>query len=344
MNTFPKRRNIGERGLKTDGGDEQITKNPNTKEKVNGRDLYFGAAYKNEFMQPMPFFWTSDGNSVNTLIGHYRGGVAFLIAGGPSFKDLDKTRLARCWSLGLNNSPKTFRPDAWISVDDPSRFLRSVWLDPKIMKFQAASMAGKRLWDTQNNQPLGLVPRDCPNVYYFKRNSKFHEKRWLQEDSLNWGNAEDFGGGRTVMLPAIKVMYLLGFRTIYLVGVDLDMSATRTYHFDEKRDKGAVKCNNNTYKRMNQEYFPKLRPEFEKAGLDVFNCNSDSKLTAFDYVPYEEALDHALYYPGDMENESTFGLYDKPEKKFKEYEERVAAEKAQKDTKEEQEECQQVVN
>lgn len=323
ITTFPRRKNLEERGLRPEREDVNVQINPRDKHKVQGSTLYFGNTYENEWHQLKPYFWTREGNSAGCLLGHYRGSVGFLLCGGPSFKDVDKTLLKYCWTMAVNNSPKTHRPDAWVSVDDPTRFLRSIWLDPKIMKFQPYSMPEKQLWDNYQDQPLGLVVGDCPNVYYYKRNSKFHADRWLCEDSLNWGNADKFGGGRSVMLVAIKIMYLLGFRTIYLLGCDFDMSEKKTYHFDEKRDKGAVNCNLNTYRRMNEEYFPALRPHFENAGLDVFNCNPKSNLTAFDHVPVEEAVKHAMQYVGDIDSEPSFGLYEKPEDKMKRFHERM---------------------
>jgi len=319
---LPKRRNLSDRGLKEDRDDISVMENPRTKEKVAGRSLYFGTTYENEWLQPMPFFWTREGNAMNGLIGLYKGATAFLICGGPSFKDLDHSKLQNCWTMCVNNSVRTYRPNAWVSVDDPTRFIRSTWLDPKIMKFQPLAMHNKDLWDNYSNQPLGWKVGDCPNVLYFRRNSKFHSPRWLWEDSFNWGNAEDFGGCRTVMLPALKILFLLGFRTVFLLGCDLDMGDGKNYHFEEKRDKGAVRCNTNTYKRMNEEYFPKLRPEFENVGFNVFNCNEKSKLTAFDYVSYDDAVLFANTMLGDIDNEPTMGMYCKKEDKLKELKEK----------------------
>jgi hypothetical protein len=317
-----KMNNVCERGLKRDRKDDSRMRDGRAYEMIKDRKLWLGHTYEKEWFQPMPFFWTREGNTANALLGHYKGATAFLIAGGPSFKLLDLTKLKNCWTLGLNNSPRTYRPDAWISVDDPSRFIRSIWVDPKIMKFVPIGAVDKPLWDNYNDCPLDCNVGDVPNVYYFKRNSKFHANRWLWEDTLNWGNAEDYGGGRSVILPAIRILFLLGFRTIFLLGVDLNMSETNTYHFDEGRDKGAVNCNLNTYKRMREEYFPQLKPHFDAVGLKIYNCNEKSELKVFDHVPFEEAVAYATDGLGDIANEPTRGLYCKPESKFEEWEKR----------------------
>ncbi len=114
-----------------------------------------------------------------------------------------------------------------------------------------------------------------------------------------------------MLLPAHKILFLLGFRRIYLLGCDLDMSPTSKYHFDQDRAKGAIKGNNETYKKMNQ-WFKELRPRFEEQNFNVFNCNPASKLTAFDHISYKEAIDEARSHMDfiDCATERTKGLYD----------------------------------
>jgi len=305
--------NVKDAGLARDRGDE--------KGQRLCKDDMIGFTYKNEFFQPMPYFFTREGN-VLPLVGQYRGSVAFLIAGGPSFKDVDKSLLKNCFTISLNNAVKTHRTDAWTCVDDPCRFLYSIWMDPKIMKFVPYAHAEKQIWDSynkraatwQNGKPI--LVGDCPNMVYYRRNSKFEASRWMTESTINWGNAQKFGGARSVMLPALRILFLLGFRTVYMLGVDLDMSKDKGYHFEEKRDKGAIKCNNSTYKRMNEDYFKSLRPRFEEFGYNVFNCNPTSKLEVFDYKPLEEAVKHAGGIIGDINSEETMGMYEDPDVKF----------------------------
>jgi len=331
--TMPKRRNVTERGLVIDNGDERRSRNETNAVKNAKDGLQVGYTLNREWNQQVPFFWTREGNACNNLIGHFRGTVAFLICGGPSFKKVPKTKLNDCWTMGINNSPASYRPNSWVSVDDPSRFVKSIWLDPQIMKFVPYGMPDKDLWDEEAWQPLGLTPGDCPNMYYFKRNNKFHAPRWMTETTFNWGNHKKNGGCRSVMLPAIRILYVLGFRTVYLLGCDFDMDKDKGYHFDQVRDKGAVKGNMSSYKRMNEEYFPALRPYFEKLGFNVFNCNGKSKLTAFDFVSFEQAHKHATEHMGDLKNPKTKGMYQDPKEKFKQYYESLEIKEQKKDNK-----------
>jgi hypothetical protein len=119
------------------------------------------------------------------------------------------------------------------------------------------------------------------------------------------------------MLPALRILFLLGFRKVYLMGADFTMTEDYAYHFDERREKGAVKCNMNTYKKMRDEYFPSLQEHFKEEGFNVYNCNPDSGLKCFEHVNYNDAIAEATGQLGDVPNERTWGMYCKPGDKDK---------------------------
>ena len=296
---------IRQRSLKQDMNDDSAFR--------HGRECHVGCM-ATEFNQTVPMFFTREGASID-IIGQYKGTSAFMICNGPSFAKLDHSLLNKpgIMTIGINNGPRTFRPDFWTCVDDPSRFLKSIWLDPKIMKFIPQAHFEKCIFDNGSAwSMLTTKVGDCPNVVGFRRNEKFVANRFLYENTIGWGNHRQWGGGRSVMLPAIRILHLLGFRKIYLLGCDLNMSENYTYHFDEKREKGAVNCNMSTYKRLKEEYFPQLKPYLDEEGVQVFNCNPDSALKVFPYKSYEEAVAESIAPLGDVDNERTYGLYSKP--------------------------------
>jgi hypothetical protein len=220
-------------------------------------------------------------------------------------------------TYGINNGARTIRPNLWSCVDDPQRFLKSIWLDPCIQKIVPHSFAEKPIFDNEKWQKANMVVGQCPNVVYFHRNEKFHADRWLYEDTVNWGNSGDNGGGRSVMLASLKIMFLMGFRNVFLMGADFKMSETNTYHFDEQRHDGAVRGNNNTYNQLKNEFFPALKPHFDKEGFNVYNCNPESELKVFDFVDFNDAIQFATKNLGDVDNERTWGLYSKPKERGK---------------------------
>lgn len=258
--------------------------------------------------------------NVVDLSGHYNGASIFFICNGPSFQNLNQDLLRQDGILtyGINNGVKSFRPNFWSCVDDPSRFMKSIWQDPSICKIVPHAHWKKPLFDNENWEDLYLedekgekrskIVHDCPNVFYFLRNEKFNADTFLTESTFNWGNHKKYGGGRSVMLPVLRIMYFLGFRNIYLLGADFNMTEESTYHFEEDRHKGAVNNNTKTYNRLENEYFPALKPYFDEVGFKIYNCNPDSKLTIFPHVPYEDAIASVKKETGDR-NSKTRGLY-----------------------------------
>jgi len=254
------------------------------------------------------------------LEGLYAGRSAFLILGGPSFGQLDHSKLRQpgVITMGANNSPKTFRPNLWTYVDPPCKWLRSVWLDPTILKFASLRHRDSELFDSDAWRALEIKVRDCPGVVYYDRNTdQFDAANYLKQSTFWWGQSGDttdeFGqkGGRSVMLLAIRLLYHLGFRRVFLLGADFKMDQEHKYHFDQDRSNGAIRGNNATYKKMNT-WFTELRPHFEKAGFHVYNCNPDSGLKAFDVVDYDKAIQMVADEFGniDTDNERTAGLYE----------------------------------
>ena len=184
------------------------------------------------------------------------------------------------------------------------------------MKFVPVCSAGKPLFDNDNWQWTNLKVGDSPNMVYYKRNERFRAKQYLWEDTINWGNHKDYGGGRSIMLATIRILFLLGFRTVNLLGCDFNMSEEHTYHFDQTRRKDSVRGNTSTYGMLN-ERFAELRPLFEREKFNVYNCNPESGLRAFDHMSFDAAIKRALNEFGniDTKNERTQGLYDQDKPK-----------------------------
>lgn len=241
------------------------------------------------------------------------GRSVFLIASGPSFLALDHTKLRQpgIVTMGLNNSARTFRPNLWTSVDSPDHWLKSIWLDPSIQKFVPLSHVEKKIFDSDAWRHLDVTVGDCPNVVFYKRNEHFQAKQWLWEDTINWGNHKDHGGGRSIMLAAIRILFILGFRRVYLLGCDFNMSPEAKYHFEQDRNKGSVRGNQETYAKLNQ-WFTQLRPLFEREDFNVLNCNPQSNLKAFDFIGFDDAINEALshFRFTDVTKERTRGLYE----------------------------------
>lgn len=262
--------------------------------------------------QTPPMFFTREAHTAH-LIDKYKGYPAFLIAGGPSFAKIDKSKLAQpgVLTMGYNNVVKVFRPKMWSSVDHPQHFLTSIWKDPTIEKYVPFDHCEKQILDVETLQELPIKVGDCPNVWFFRRNEYFNADRYLWEDTINWGNHGKLGGARTGILASIRILWLLGIRTIFLLGVDYKMDDTNKYCFAQNRTPESIKGNEATYQEM-QKRFAQLRPVFERYGLNVYNCNPDSRLRVFDFVNFDDAVKACRgMLPTNLDDERTEGLYER---------------------------------
>lgn len=282
--------------------EEDYSKINVTRSDYDNGDLRFA-----DYFSTPSMFFTKDLANV-PLEGIYNGGHAFLIASGPSFKNVDKNLLGLpgVLTMGLNNSPASFRPNLWTCVDSPSNFLASIWLDPKIQKIVPISHINKNLFDSSKWKDTNITVGDCPNVIYYRRNEVVNTDQYMFEDTINWGNHSNVGGGRSVFMAAVRILYLIGIRNLYLLGVDLHMDDKHKYHFPQDRNKGSINGNMSTYRSM-KNWFSELKPIFDSLDFKVYNCNPDSALRVFPFIDFKEAIDLAT--DKMPKNEKTDGMY-----------------------------------
>jgi hypothetical protein len=245
----------------------------------------------------------------------YKNQTCFLILSGPSLInfDLNKLQQSGIITFGVNNSPKIFRPDLWTSGDSVQHFMISIYKDPKIKKFITYAKRNDHLFDNIKWEVSDLKVADCPNVVYYVLDDNFTPETYLKNDTVSWGRSREGGGCRSVMLAAVRIIYELGFRKLFILGADFKMTDDKKYAFKQDRSKGSMHSNNNAYKKLN-ERFNALRPIFEKNNFYIFNCYKDSGLKSFDYVPFESAVKIALNNFPNIISESTDGMYDREAK------------------------------
>lgn len=203
--------------------------------------------------------------------------------------DVDHSDLLRSDTLtmSLNNAHITFKSDLWLGVDHPNYFRRAMWMDASIEKYTLRANANRCV----AGKPLRKT-KACPNVYYYRRNAWFTgEQMYAPHDPAIWDNSPG-SGYRTSIIDALRVLYLLGIRCIFLLGVDFYQAGEHSYHCLQKTTPSSRKRNNLMYQKLAIR-LTNLRPLMEQAGLQVFNCNKNSRLKAFDYLSVAEAISMA---------------------------------------------------
>ena len=63
------------------------------------------------------------------------------------------------------------------------------------------------------------------------------------------------------------------------------MTDEQPYAFPQEK-----KARNNRYQNENA-YLKELKPIFDNAGFEIFNCNPESKCDVFQYMPFNDAVD-----------------------------------------------------
>jgi hypothetical protein len=247
----------------------------------------------------------------DNLRGMLAGRPTFLIGGGPSANDLELEHLNRrgIWTMGVNNvaGHARFRANSFVCSDPPQKFSSSIWLDPAIMKLVPIPKLSGRRANLRKKLPNGEFQKikestnECPNVWGFRRESWLEpDDRFFTSDGACWGNlnagVEITGERKTVctLLLGIRLLYYLGSRRIYLVGVDFRMTPEKGYSFEQGRDRGACESNNRQFSVVN-DWVCRLQDSGapDRFGLEVFNCYEKSGLRAFPYVPFEAAVEDA---------------------------------------------------
>ena len=99
-----------------------------------------------------------------------------------------------------------------------------------------------------------------------------------------------FEPNNVLTVVALKLIYYLGFRRVYLLGCDFDMVFGTPYAFAQQKHKGGCSSNNTCYHIMTKR-FEALKEQFEKANFKIINCTPNSGLKLFPTMPYEKAVE-----------------------------------------------------
>jgi len=251
------------------------------------------------------------------ISGIWAPSPGFLLCGGPSSNKLplEKLRERGIVSLGINNSAGHIYTNAWIFSDPQEKFHHGLYVDPKIMTFAPIPKLDKRVRVKVGDEFIWSSTKvmDCPNTYGFDRKTSLYPDKFLKTTYAQWG----YGGKQpedtpfeclATMLLGIRMMCYLGCPRIYLLGVDFFRGEDAQYSFNQK-----ARTSNKRYVHETA-MLKSIKPYLKESGIEVFNCNPDTKCDAFDIVSFEDAFEDCKGLtpaePFDLAN-----WYDKPPKK-----------------------------
>lgn len=238
----------------------------------------------------------------------FSGGI-FLLCNGPSRNNynLDLLNQPGIMTMTVNNGGHSFRSNFWVGEDSPIKFMDDIWLDPRIMKFTSMKHHTEKFFDTHTGRESQLTVEKCPNVFFHEKKTISDLSNWLDGKSVKWNTTIACGTNvRSVMLSALSIIYILGFRKVYILGADFEMTPEKKYCFEQERTHSSIIHNNTLFQAL-RLFFILKDQEFKEKGFLLYNCGKESKL---DSIPYKDFVEAVNENKIDI-NSSTLGMYER---------------------------------
>jgi len=234
----------------------------------------------------------------------HAGKSIYFLNTGPSLNNYDLTKIENKYSYSIKNIPITHcNTTYWSCFEDPHRIKINpeTWLQHNI-KIVSHSVYGLCYTEyiRKKKSTYNLINK-LPNVFYVIVKPDYDPKTILDNDHVSWGlnhkrkDKDNFPGRRSIFIGVFPILNYMGFKRIYLLGVDFNMEPIKPYADTREKDIDACETNNLLYKTLDARCI-RLQKVFKKVGLEVFNCNKNSKLTAFPYKSFEDSLNDPNLY------------------------------------------------
>jgi len=202
--------------------------------------------------------------------------AAIMLGGGKSLGDVRPKDL-RLPTLALNHHAIAagLDVDMVVACDPPvHRHYEKYLPDPRPLK-----LIRSVLKDDPISPKVDRTFKDCPNVEFFESSTGGDFRTYFTRPTVYWGDfpfptSVGYLGIRSTMISAFRLLWDKGFRSIYLMGVD--MAAGRGMPSDHNGF-------SHDLAQMLSDRLKALVPIFDKAGLKVFNATPQSALKCFPF-------------------------------------------------------------
>lgn len=224
-------------------------------------------------------------SNVTTTFRSFPSQSAFILGNGPSLAQYDPFDLRRRITIGMNRSLDHCPSDIYCFISGQGwghqlqERKQRVGLEPRWVFYQGLHL------DNEFLQLLNEVgkphPIRQPNWYLIESTQNTHP--W----SLPWHGLIQYD----VLFLTLYVAFWLGFKEVYLLGIDMD---TEQGYFDgTDAEKRCLKAFPNAPTWQRNRWNISLGSLVKKSlkGMDIWNCNRYSKLECFPYMPASWAWD-----------------------------------------------------
>lgn len=218
----------------------------------------------------------------------HKGEDCFLIGNGPSLNKMELSQLNDHYTIGLNKIFLLFEKTG-LKIDYHVCVNRFVieqcsgdFLEMKCPSFIS--------YKHRNNQLEG-----SSKVYFL---GDIHSK-WKFFEEITKGISQ----GSTVTFVALQIAFYMGFKRVFLIGVDHNFVSKGTPHkVETMKDNDINHFDPNYFKGMkwqlpdlagSEKAYKLAKTHFEKNNRSVFDATIDGKLNIFPKIKFEEALEIA---------------------------------------------------
>lgn len=264
-----------------------------------------------------PDMMTDRSGRIGGFAGLYYGADLYLLLGGPSTKELELDNLNKrgVVSMAVNNAALTHRTNLFICGDPPKKFHDAIWRDPGIVCFCPKNKLWNEMFEKRKDGRIGVANEQIhfqPGVVGYERNDCFNPESFLTEPTVSFGNSKKYDNEwppvLSTMFSALKVAWWLGFFRVYLLGCDWKWDYHKSpYSFETTRAVNVYASNNHSYSKM-APMLRALKPVFDAANFEVYNCNPESLLTVFPHVPFDKAIESTVSkIPTDLSGQDWYG-------------------------------------
>ncbi len=250
---------------------------------------------------------------------HRYPGDCFVVGAGPSLAEVDLRRIANWPTIGVNGTIVKFLQDgvapSFYSITDPDFFrhrfelVRAVLasgamcffcypgissicqLDPDLLRdvpLGLSEIINSRYWRPR------LSPADCDALAERDPDFLLHPSVRGREGLVGFSRdmAKGMFCGQTVGYRGIQIAYHLGFRRVFLLGMDMGAQRGQVRFYESSADARPS--------RLDEHFDGYIRPCFEivkmlcdSGEMAVYNCSLESRLpdSLVPKIPFEHAVD-----------------------------------------------------
>lgn len=239
-------------------------------------------------------FYNRKGDDLD-LKGIYDGSAVFLFGGGRSItpRHIELSKRPGIISASINEGGHYVRPNIYMSTSGIT-MPYSVLNDPTILKFINERYADRPIYEDRGK---GKAILQYPNVVAMKVKTTSFEN-FLNDGYIYQQDQTSGEFAKNSAITFINVLVKLGFRKIYLVGMDFYSSTNNCTYFYEREYINKISGD------LINKVKATLKQLVDLKDIQIYNTNERSTLDFFKYISLEEAIErHEVHYTHDIYDE-----------------------------------------